>query len=378
MAFVERRLNIFDSNRQLKIVLMLVAGWMLIYVGLGRLTEGAVSHYYYRRLDAIFHVIHRMPVENRDVVFIGPSDVALNVSPRQIESLVAEVKVYNYGVLIAGPDVMRLVAQELSETALRAQKKLGLVVLRFMPMMYTKNYRVKVRDSHFALFTYDLPFHHLLSLSLREGPEFLARSVYLRLVHDGGGQGSWQWPTVSFLASEIQPKVSSLEEAKAIYERIWAPPVVAPLENYWDEKREGEIDVFGVGDMKQLIDSDRDGIYEVGFRHHHFLFDPLSLDFDDAFFRDLDESIALLNRVAKKVAIFYLPDSLPPYAEVSEDGKRRLKEKIEQLKNDRRVEFWDYSDIGIMAHDFLDISHLMPEGKAKLNAKLAESIGKAL
>ncbi|MGZ3693554.1 MAG: hypothetical protein ACXVBE_00340 [Bdellovibrionota bacterium] len=366
MAFTEQFLNIANF-KSLQIIVTLIAVWFLIMMVLGRASSVDNSRYYYLRFDAVREQFENLPPENAAVTFFGPSDIALNISPRQIEHEVPGLSVYNFGVIMAGPDTIRALVAEMTNSLLRRQKKVDLAVVRFLPMMYTRRYREVVSTTHFPQFTYRLSFSRLLRDAAWSDLSYLAHVLYLRIVAGGVAQGHWQMLGLLWLRPDLN---------HSYYSNIWKPETVAPDNVFWAETSRGEIDLYAESrDLEAFISSHRREIYEAGLASHQFLFEPLQLDFDEKFFRDFDLAIDDLKKVAGKVVVFYLPDFYAPgTVSLNPAAQHRLAEKIYRLKKDPRIIYWDYSSFPMTKENFFDIAHMTKAGKKELNRRLAISL----
>jgi hypothetical protein len=84
-----------------------MAAWVTWSIFLSHVTPQSLLEFYHWRFEEITKVIFEDPFASRPtIVFLGPSDVALNVSPRQIEERVPRAQIYNFGVVMAVPDVL--------------------------------------------------------------------------------------------------------------------------------------------------------------------------------------------------------------------------------------------------------------------------------
>ncbi len=365
-------LNILNfKSHPLTIAMTLICGWLALYATLSQITPRDVTEYYHLRFEAIRQTIRSLDIKPPTVVFFGPSDIALNVSPVSIAPQIGNVEIYNFGVAMAGPDTVGILTRQLRDSLHKKNQKVDLAVLRFNPMMYTKRYRSIVRQAQYSLFTYKIPFATLIGYSRLHNLEFLAQALYLRLVGGGGGQGALQLKTRMFLNQSVNAQNIKL------YTELWKPDILSPREDYWNREAFGEINLFGgENSLSNFVDHHAKELYLAGFGAHRYLFNALSLDFDEEFFLDLDQSINELAQVADRVAVLYIPDFIAPESpKVSSDGQSRLAARIEKLKNDPRVHFWDYSNIWQPdTTDFIDITHMTEKGKVKFNKLLAASI----
>ncbi|MGE3759693.1 MAG: hypothetical protein AB7H97_18140, partial [Pseudobdellovibrionaceae bacterium] len=374
----EHHLNILSFRcRPLIISCAVIFCWCSFYVAFGRITPREVTEFYHLRFYEILNVIDGFkPSDKSTVMFFGASDIALNVSPRQLEALNKSIDVYNFGVMMGGPDIVRELTSRLRTTLAARQKKIKLAVLRWTPMMYTKRYRSIVRHMQYSLFTYKFPLSYLIANSPSQNLDYFSEVAYLRLMNGAGGQGALQSRTRWFLNRYMlyTPGTDKI----AHYVKLWEPEALSQNGNFWNNEYSGEIDFFDGGDNDRgtFVNEHANDLYSAGFLIHRFLFGHLSFDFDPSFFRDFDRAIDDLRQVADQVAVLYIPDLiLPNYPQVTLDGRARLAQMIETLRRDHRFHFWDFSNLWQPSSaDFIDLTHMSKQGKIQFNKLLATKI----
>jgi hypothetical protein len=360
--------------KPLGIVVILIGAWFGIYFAWSRIESVDFTRYYSVRFKAVRQAIAQLPLEKPAVLFFGRSEVALNVSPLQIESQIPGVDVYNFGVLMVGPDEVRLLVEEMKQSLKHQGKKLKLVALSFSPMFFTQRYRTTIRTSRFPQFVSHFPFGWFIKNSNWEDPNELAQVLFVKLVNGGVAQGDGQTLIRYFVGDH---KHGGKNSSKAIAGKIWERESLAPDGVFWNPAKKGEIDFYSGDshDLRKYISEHASDIYEWDYLSHCFLFDPIHYNFDEEFFRSFDRTIEALKEVSEHVAVYYVPDFFAPQSPATTYfGQLRLRAKIEQFKNDPRVVFWDYSDFPMSSDNFIDISHMTIQGKELLNRRLAKSL----
>lgn len=352
----------------------MMAGWFSWSIFLSHVSPQSLLEFYHLRFEEVTQVISGDSFASRpSIVLLGPSDIALNVSPRQISERVPTTQIYNLGVVMAGPDLLHDLTRLLKASLTTKNRKVKLSVIRWMPMMYTGQYRVVVRAWQHSLFTFRLPLRYLTA---NADWGYMADILYLRLTNGAGGQGHFQSLSKRLLSQYMFYPGRTPDPR--LYEGLWDPKVLSKNGRFWDPASFGEVDFFEKDgrDLSDYVARHKWDLYYTGFFAHQYLYNQLYLNFDPSLFDEFDKAIDDLAAVSEKVAVLYMDDFLqrgfparPP------EVRERLQARIDRLKQDSRFEFWDLSrDFEPDTEDFIDPVHMTKKGRDKLNQLLAEKI----
>jgi hypothetical protein len=277
---------------------------------------------------------------------------------------------------MAGPDLLHDLTRLLKESLAKKERKVKLAVVRWMPMMYTRQYRVVVRAWQHSLFTFRLPLSYLMTNAATADWSYLADVLYLRLTNGAGGQGHFQSLSRTLLSQYIF--APGRRPDLGLYENLWDPKILSKNGRFWDPESSGEVDFFEKGDrdLTEYVSLHKDDLYYTGFFAHQYLYNHLHLNFEPGLFGEFNAAIDDLAAVSEKIAVIYVQDFFKEgFPTRSAETQARLNAEIERLKRDPRFEFWDFSgDFERDPSDFIDPVHMTEKGRNKLNRLLAEKI----
>ena len=327
--------------------------------------------------------------EKKQVVLIGPSDIAINVSSREVNSAIgAEAKlleIRNYSVIQGGPNVLLNVLESLLSQVKEA-KKIDLVIFRFQPMMYTKEYTAfnSLNRAKFGQYTdlrsavSDEPFTIFPQLTSR---------LYSLALQGGKAEGSFYSFFGEFyrkLYSQKNANEAILDDYRNTYSKIWTD-YGRYTENFLFHSVDYPdfFDILKIVDEKyneKFFDSNQKKIYFGGYESHAKHFNFLHYNFDPKRLEDLRSIIKLCNQISKKTIILLVDDILE-----NEYGKpqRAAYDRLSKLRNaefagQKIIEYRPQVEQDIKKKDYFDLVHYRPDGIRKFSNYLAGIISKEL
>lgn len=352
----------------------------LSYTAISRFSINTEISFYFERYRKTLEQIQQSSFDTKKTVAVfGPSDIALNLSPLQVQQQLlqknVDAQVLNYGVILAGPDLLKNLISELHNKVSKSSKKLDLVIFRFEPMMYTNTYSrfMTVVGARFQQ-------HSSMSIEKR----------LLDVFNGGYSQGTLSlYLKRSLIENVSQDPNFSLKngvkpEFRNKYNFIWDSVAEVKVGKEWEADKNGEIDLFSEDfknvDWENFFKKNKTEVYYGGFESHKVMYNHTGLDFSDKYFKDLNASIDLLKSISEKVIVLYIPNLfLDEFGGRTPQATLSLQKKLDDLKMDSRVELWDYSTKWQPTiEDAFDLNHFTQSGKVKFNQLISDDIYQAL
>jgi pimeloyl-ACP methyl ester carboxylesterase len=341
-----------------------------------------VDRFFSLRFKAVLEIIDKFEVGTTPtVVAFGPSDINLNFSPRLIQKkFPSSIHFRNLGVVMAGPPLLEILTSRFAERLKARGEMVDVSLIRFMPMTSTKTFVEKFATIH----PY---FRQFLPLGAGGGENFgdLADRVYLRLINGGFQQGIFRRWLIPWLETNIVPFAGDTVETgvdyryRNAYRAFWKKVADEYHDNLWPVEFEGEWDAFSTRpehlNLQAFVGANKNELFYGGLETHERLYGALKLDFDKKTVMQFLAAVENLKKISKKVAILYLPEHFAAIQRQREpSAKQALNKVLRKLKSDPTVEFLDYSGLALDDDDFIDITHMTPSGKDKLNSELARDL----
>jgi hypothetical protein len=371
-----------SANAALAVVFFLGALFS-VSMALNRLFPGTeVSHIYLRYAEIARRIDDFHTGPERTAVVFGASDAAINFSPTRAESLAAReglsARVFDFGSVMAGPDLIAVLAKHFRERVEAGGERVDLAVLSFVPMMYTTNYRRNFRKT-FPFFAHSALRPDEIAEFFPADPQTFADLYFLRALPHGFGQGLLRKNATDALSTFAYGASSpDRDRGSQDYYNVFRFDGRA----YWDPESRGEIDLYRPGplDSSAHVEKHREKMYREGYDYHYFMYGSNWNRFDERYFRQLDGILDNLHAAAKKVVVYYIPPFFAPgFPAPTPLAARALAPHLAALRADPRVEFWDFStDWHPEPTDYFDPVHMTKPGREKFNRLMAPKIVGAL
>jgi hypothetical protein len=366
-------------------VLGLVVFVMGFGPAMGALWGGDLAGQFYQRL----HYLLREPtggeaVSENSVLFFGPSDIAVNFSPLDFDKHMNGItgvswRSYNLGVLMAGPDVISgLVAQTRKNLGAK-NERVSLTLIRFMPMMYTNQYKW-LAERQLDRFLYPISPNAIGNKEELSWESYVNRAYYRLFpftVGAGSGGGVLHILLADWLFFDGQPRAygAGWSNYSSRYNKF------ANLENrksglgVWSHRDRGHIPPFDPVDER-----DRATLFLAGYLTHRVNYDFEGLNFDARHFDSLEKMIDDARSFSDKVVLVYLEDFLvgQTYGRTPL-GKERLRKVLDEFGNRKDVKFLDLTEaFDSKKEDFIDLVHMTSVGQSKFNKVLSRKVSEII
>ncbi len=361
----------------------------LIFFGLQHQPDFNAAWVSQRLNEALAYIDDLPEIKEPLLLFLGASDVEVGVDPTEIEALFKErgrpVFAFNLGVRNLDPKLLNLLAKRISRTLQRQRRRADVVVIKFAPLLATRQYASQVRGfrffKHLEYYMAAIYDFAMMREDYRQASEAITAIFFTRYFFGGVSPLSVAAYLWSHIRTRIDIKVAArendgFESANQLNNSTWANPLFH-TEPAWNKETHGSF-FFNYpsssGELDKVLARYQNAtLFHWIVERFNYRSGAQDLEIDGGLLSEFIQAIHTLKQIANHVVIIYHPELVG--VERKQSAQDHLDQALDQIASLGEVTVLNYEKSHIFSEeDFFDHIHLGLKGRSKLAHLLVEDL----